>query len=94
MNKKKLEIIRKKIDNVDKKLLEVIVNRTNLVKKIILIKSNKKQIVDKKRIKKVLLNIKKHSIKKEIDTKITANIWKSMIKSYIDFEKKHLKKNK
>ena len=92
MNKKKLEIIRKKIDNVDKKLLEVIVNRTNLVKKIILIKSNKKQIVDKKRINLILKDIRKKSIKHSLDPKITNRIWMAIIRGYIDFEKKNFKK--
>ena len=65
MNKKKLETIRKKIDLVDKQLLNIIGKRTALVKKVISVKNHKKQIVDKKRIKKVLINIKNQSIKKK-----------------------------
>ena len=92
MNKKKLEAIRKKIDLVDKQLLNNIGKRTILVKKVISVKDHKKQIVDKKRIKKILINIKSQSIKKKIDTKITNKIWKAIIDSYIDFERRKFKK--
>jgi len=92
MNKKKLNVIRKKIDRLDNKLLNTIKKRTILVQEVIKIKDNKKQIVDRKRIRKVLINIKKKSIKKNIDPKITQKIWTSMIKAYIDFEKKNFKK--
>ena len=92
MNKKKLEAIRKKIDLVDKQLLNIIGKRTTLVKKVISVKNHKKQIVDKKRIEKVLINIKNQSIKKKIDIKVTNKIWKAIISSYIDFEKRKFKK--
>ena len=92
MNKKKLEAIRKKIDLVDRHLLNIIGKRTTLVKKVISVKNHKKQIVDKKRIKKVLINIKNQSIKKKIDIKVTNKIWKAIISSYIDFEKRKFKK--
>ena len=55
------------------------------------IKEKKTQIVDKKRIETILKNIKKKSIKNNIDPKITNRIWKNMIWSYIDFEKKNFK---
>ena len=92
MNKSKLEAIRKKIDLVDNQLLNIIGKRTTLVKKVISVKNHKKQIVDKKRIKKVLINIKNQSIKKKIDIKVTNKIWKAIISSYIDFEKRKFKK--
>ena len=91
MNRIKLEIVRKKIDLVDKQLLTIIGKRTALVKKVIKIKKSRKEIIDKKRINDVLAKVKKHSIKKKIDTDITNNIWKTMIKSYIDYEKKKFK---
>ena len=92
MNKKNLLFVRKNIDKIDLKLLNLLKTRTELVKKVILLKKYKKQIVDKKRIKNVLLNIKKNSIKKNIDPKVTNKIWKSMIRGYIDFEKRNFKK--
>ena len=92
MNNKNLNKIRKEIDLLDLKLLNLIKIRTQLVKKVIKIKKFKKQIVDKKRIKYVLSNIRKRSLKKNIDPKITNRIWSSMIKSYIDYERRVFKK--
>tara|TARA_B110000014_G_scaffold223109_1_gene180627 strand:- start:261 stop:551 length:291 start_codon:yes stop_codon:yes gene_type:complete len=90
-NKKKLNIQRKKLDILDKKLLNIIKTRTQIIKRVILLKTNRKEIVDKKRIAFILRKIKKASIKKKIDPKITLKIWKSMIWSYIDFERKNFK---
>ena len=58
-----LNKVRNKIDKLDKKLLVLIKKRTDLVKKVIKLKKFKKQIVDRNRIKKVLKNIKKNSMK-------------------------------
>ena len=91
MNKKKINIVRNKLDILDYKLLNLIKKRTALVDQVIKIKTLKKQIVDKKRIKKVLRNIRLKSIKKKIDPKITNKIWSAMIKSYIDYEKRKFK---
>ena len=87
-----LNKVRNKIDKLDKKLLVLIKKRTDLVKKVIKLKKFKKQIVDRNRIKKVLKNIKKNSIKKKVDPKLTVKIWNSMIKSYIEYEKRNFKK--
>jgi len=92
MELKKLNNLRKKIDKLDNKLLNTIKQRTNLVKKVIKLKKFKKQIVDKPRIYKVLKNVKKLSIRKNIDIKITRKIWVSMINSYIDYEKRNFNK--
>ena len=91
-NKKKLNILRKKLDNLDLRLLNIIKIRTEIIKKAISLKKSKKDIVDKKRIAFILKKIKKSSIKKKIDTSLTNKIWKSMIWSYIDYERKNLKK--
>ena len=56
-NKKKLEIIRSKLDKLDNKLLSLIKNRTNLVKEVLKLKEFKKEIVDKKRINFILRKI-------------------------------------
>ena len=84
--------IRKKLDLLDNKLLNLIKKRTVFVNNILQNKSSKNQIVDKKRIKIVLKNIKKKSLRKNIDTKLTRMIWQGMIKSYIDFEYRKFKK--
>ena len=91
-NKKKLYQIRKKLDNLDNKLIKLIKIRKNLVDQVIRQKKFKKEIVDKKRIKIILKRIKKKSIKNNIDPDITNRIWKNMIWSFIDYEMKVFKK--
>ena len=91
-NKKKLEIIRSKLDKLDNKLLALIKFRTNLVKEVLKLKEFKKEIVDKKRINFILKKIHTKSQKLKIDPKITNRIWRNMILSYIDYEKRNFKK--
>ena len=92
LKKKKLNKIRKKLDLLDNSLIQIIKQRTKLVKEVLSLKDKKTEIVDKTRIKKILHNIKKKSIKNNIDPKITKRIWHNMIYAYIDFEKRNFKK--
>ena len=91
-NKKKLNILRKKLDKIDDRLIDIIKIRTNLVTEVVKLKDYKNQIIDKKRISIILKKIKKKSISKKIDPKITNRIWKNMIWSYINYERKIFKK--
>jgi len=91
-NKIKLNLLRKKLDKLDYKLLKTIKKRTEIVKKVLTLKLYKKEIIDKKRISVILKKIKNESLKRNIDPKITKRIWKNMIWSYIDFEKRNFKK--
>ena len=90
--RKKLSKIRSELDKLDNSLIKIIKKRTNLVKKVLALKENKNQIVDHKRINKILNNIKKKSLKNNIDPKITNRLWKNMIWSYIDYERRNFKK--
>ena len=92
IKRKKLNKIRSQLDKLDNSLIKIIKKRTTLVKRVLAIKEYKKEIVDKKRIKKILKNIKNKSIKNKIDTKITRRIWINMIYAYIDYEKRNFKK--
>ena len=92
LKKKKLSKIRFELDKLDNDLLKIIKKRTNLVKKVLALKEKKNQIIDQKRIKTILRNIKTKSLKNNIDPKITKRIWKNMIWSYIEFEKRNFKK--
>ena len=85
--------IRLELDKLDNSLIKIIKKRTNLVKKVLKLKEYKNQIVDQNRIKIILRNIKKKSLKNNIDPKITKRIWKNMIWSYIDYENEISKKN-
>ena len=91
-NKKKLDSLRKQLDKLDNNLLKIVKKRTNIIKQVLSLKEYKKQIVDKKRINKILSNIKKKSLKNNIDPRITNRIWKNMIWSFIDFEKRNFRK--
>ena len=91
-NKKKLDIIRVKLDKLDNNLLTLIKYRTLLVEEVLKLKDYKKDIVDQQRIKFILNKIKKKSKKLNIDPKITNRIWKNMIWSYIDYERRNFKK--
>ena len=92
LKRKKLSKIRFELDKLDNALIKIIKKRTNLVKKVLELKEYKKQIVDHKRIKTILKNVKKKSLNNNIDPKITNRIWKNMIWSYIDFERRNFKK--
>ena len=91
MNKNILKI-RKELDKLDGKLLDIIKKRSKLVDLVVKNKKFKKEIVDKKRILIILKNIKKKSKKKKIDPKITDKIWRSMIKAFIEYEFRNFKK--
>ena len=92
LKRKKLLKIRLELDKLDNSLIKIIKKRTNLVKKVLALKEKRNQIIDQKRITKILNNIKKKSLKNNIDPKITNRIWKNMIWAYIDFEKRNFKK--
>ena len=92
MTIKKLKIARKRIDKLDNNIFNLIKKRTQIVKYMLSLKKFKKQIIDHKRINKILKNIRNKSIKNNIDPRITNKIWKSMIWSYVDYQKRNFRK--
>ena len=92
INKKKLNLIRIKLDRLDTELLKLIKKRSNLVNDVLKVKIHKNEIIDQKRIDFILKKIKKKSIQLKIDPKITNRVWKNMIWSFIDYEKRNFKK--
>ena len=92
LKKKKLNKIRSELDKLDNSLIKILKKRTNLVKKVLALKDKKSQIIDQKRIRYILKNIRRKSIKNNINPKITNRIWTNMIWSYIDYEKRNFKK--
>ena len=92
LKRKKLGKIRLELDKLDNSLIKLIKKRTNLVNQVLKLKEKKKEIIDNKRIKIILKNIRKKSITNNIDPKITNRIWKNMIWSYIDYERRNFKK--
>ena len=92
MDKIKLTKERKKIDKIDQQLFKLIKKRTIVVKKMLALKEFKREIVDHKRINKILSVLRKKSIQNKIDPRITKRIWKSMIWSYVDYQRRNFKK--
>jgi chorismate mutase len=92
MNKKKLNIARNKVDQLDQKIFNLIKKRTQIVKYMLSLKKFKKEIVDHKRNNEIFKKIKNKSIKNGIDPKITRRIWQAMIWSYVDFQRRNFKK--
>ena len=88
----KLLKIRKKLDKLDDKFLALVKKRVALVNEVLKTKKYKNQIVDKKRIKKILSNIKKKSKRNKIDVKVTKEIWTSMIRTFVKYEFKNFRK--
>ena len=86
--------LRKKLDLLDNKFLNLIKKRSILVDKILKQKTSKNQIIDRKRIKTILKNIRKKSLIKKIDRNLTERIWKAIIRESINYEFKNFKKKK
>ena len=86
--------LRKKLDLLDNKFLNLIKKRSILVEKVLKQKTSKNQIIDRKRIKTILKNIRKKSLIKKIDKNLTERIWKAIIKESINYEFKNFKKKK
>ena len=92
MNKKKLRKARNKIDQLDNSIFNLIKKRTKIVKYMLSLKQFKRQIVDQKRINRILQNIRKKSVLHGVDPKITSRIWKAMIWSFVNFQRRNFKK--
>ena len=86
--------LRKKLDLLDNKFLNLIKKRSILIDEILKQKTSKNQIIDRKRIKTILKDIKKKSLIKKIDKNLTERIWKAIIKESINYEFKNFKKKK
>jgi len=92
MKKSKLKLARKKIDQLDQRIFNLLKQRTQIIRYMLSLKKFKNEIVDKKRNNEILKKIKNKSIKNGIDPKITKRIWQSMIWSYVDFQRRNFKK--
>jgi chorismate mutase len=92
MVNKKILKIRRDLDKLDNKLLDLIKKRVKLVDQVIKNKKFKKDIIDKKRISIILKNISVKSKKRKIDPRVTQKIWKNMIYAFIDYEFRNFNK--
>ena len=60
LNKKKLNLLRFKLDKLDSELLMLIKKRSNIVNEVLKVKIHKSEIIDQKRIAYILKKIKKN----------------------------------
>ena len=73
MKNKNINIIRKKLDKIDIKLLKVIKERTLLVDQVLNLKESKKEVIDQKRINFILKRIKSYSKKLKVDLEVLSD---------------------
>ena len=88
-----IEEIREKIDKLDLEILDLIESRKKLVDEVVKLKT-KEQIVDQKRIEKILNKLDKQSIKMNLPEGMIVGMWKKMISGFIEYEKKYFESNK
>ncbi len=91
-NSKEMKFIREKIDQVDDKLLPLMVKRSKLVEKALSLKKRQTEIVDKKRINEISKKIVKKTSKLGGNSKLLKSIWLSIIQNFIDYENQEFKK--
>jgi len=91
-NSKEMKLIRKKIDQVDDKLLPLMVKRSKLVEKALSLKKRQTEIVDKKRINEISKKIVKKTSELGGNSKLLKSIWLSIINNFIDYENQEFKK--
>ena len=91
-NSKEMKLIRKKIDQVDDKLLPLMVRRSKLVEKALSLKKKQTEIIDKKRIEEISRKISKKSEELGGNSRLLKSIWLSIIKNFIDYEKREFRK--
>ena len=91
-NSEEMKLLRKKIDQVDDKLLPLMIRRSKLVEKALQLKKRQTEIVDKKRIDEISKKIVKKSKELGGNSKLLKSIWISIIQNFIDYENKEFKK--
>jgi len=91
---KNLNEVRKSIDNIDTRLVKLIAEREFNARQAVKFKTNKKQIIDRKRINIVLKRINSLSKKYKVNSLTVERIWKLMIKNFIILENRLFRKPK
>ena len=80
-----LKELRKNIDEIDLKILDLIQIRKNLVTEVVKLKK-RDQIVDQKRIEFILNKLKVEALKRGLSIEFIEEIWTLMIKNFIKYE--------
>ena len=82
-----LEELRKNIDEIDLKILDLIEKRKDLVTEVVKLKK-RDQIVDQKRIEFILNKLKVEASKRGLAIEFIEEIWTLMINNFIKYEEK------
>ena len=82
-----LEELRKDIDEIDLKILDLIQKRKDLVTEVVKLKK-RDQIVDQKRIEFILNKLRKEALSRGLAVEFIKEIWTLMIKNFIKYEEK------
>ena len=80
-----LEELRKNIDELDLKILDLIEERKDLVTEVVKLK-RRDQIVDQKRIEFILNKLKVEASNRGLAVEFIEEIWTLMIKNFIEYE--------
>ena len=87
-----MKIVREKIDEIDDKLLPLMIKRSFLVEKALKLKNKRSEIVDRKRINQIQKKIKNKTKALGGNQRLLSKIWISIINNFIEFEKRKFKK--
>ena len=82
-----LEKLRKDIDEIDLRILDLIQKRKDLVTEVVKLKK-RDQIVDQKRIEFILNKLRKEALSRGLAVEFIKEIWTLMIKNFIKYEEK------
>ena len=82
-----LEELRKNIDELDLKILDLIEERKDLVTEVVKLK-RRDQIVDQKRIEFILNKLKVEASKRGLAVEFIKEVWSLMIRNFIKYEEK------
>ncbi|MDC2965658.1 chorismate mutase [Alphaproteobacteria bacterium] len=82
-----LEELRKNIDEIDLKILDLIEKRKDLVTKVVSVKK-RDQIIDQKRIEFILNKLRVEASNRGLAIEFIEEIWTLMIKNFIKYEEK------
>ena len=82
-----LEELRKDIDEIDLKILDLIQKRKDLVTEVVKLKK-RDQIVDQKRIEFILNKLRKEALSRGLAVEFIEEIWTLMITNFIKYEEK------
>ena len=82
-----LKELRKNIDEIDLKILDLIEKRKDLVTKVVSVKK-RDQIIDQKRIEFILNKLKVEASNRGLAVEFIEEIWTLMIKNFIKYEEK------